>query len=195
MPIAIPLIAAGISGYQAISGGIKAAKAKKALANQKTPTYTPDKQIGDFYQAALNKYNVSPYNSNMYQFNKQNTQQNLATGINALQDRRSALGGITALTGQANNSMNKTGVQAEQLQSNNFNQLGRATGMKSSDNREAFNINSMLPYNTQRGLNIAELQGANQMENAGIQGLSSNIQNAGEIALSNKKISGSYWHG
>ena len=195
MPIAIPLAAAAISGYQAIAGGIKKAHEAKALANQKTPTYAPDKAIGDYYQASLNKYNVSPYNSNMYNFNKQNAAQNEARGVSQLQDRRSALGGISSLVGQQDASNQKAGVLAEQQNNQALGQLGRATGLKAGDDRMAFNTNSMLPYQNQRGLNIAQLQGANQMENAGIQGLSNSVQNFGEMALSNKNSSGSYWHG
>ena len=185
MPIAIPIAAAAISGYQAIASGIAKNKARKALENQRTPTYAPDKAIGDYYQAALNKYNVSPYNSNQYQFNKQNTDQNLATGTNSLQDRRSALGGISSLVAGSNNSNLRSAASAENIKANEFNQLGRATGMKSGDSRNAFNINSMMPYNNTRGLYVSQLQGANQMENAGIQGLSNAGQNIGEIALGN----------
>lgn len=193
MPIAIPLVGAAIAGVQAISGAVKAHAAKKALENQKSPTYAPDKAIGDYYTAALNKYNVSPYNSNMYNFNKQNAAQNEARGVAQLQDRRSALGGISSLVGQQDASNQKAGVLAEQQNNQALGQLGRATGLKAGDDRMGFNTNSMLPYQNQRGLNIAQLQGANQLTNAGIQGLSSNLQDAGKIALSNKNKSGSYW--
>lgn len=185
MPVA--LIPAAIGAYQAISGGIRANKARKALANQKTPIYAPDKSILDYYSQAANRANVSPYNSQAYQNTKVNAGNTLSYGLNALQDRRSALGGISALTQNYNNNVARGGVAAENQQNQRFGQLGNAARMENSEYRNVFQNNSMLPYQNQRGIYAAEAAGGNQEFNAGISNLSGGLQNAARLSYANKQ--------
>jgi hypothetical protein len=167
--IASGVAVAGLA--QSVIGGIKKKNAQKKLENQQVPTYTPNKGISDYYQQALNRYNTSPYQSNFYQQAQKQADRGLATGIGALQDRRSAVGNIGALVQGNDDAMQRAGVQAEGMQRQDFGQLGQATGMQAGDQRQAFDTNKMLPYEQKRGLYEAQAAGGSQMENAGLSNL------------------------
>jgi hypothetical protein len=155
-------------GLQAILGGAKARKAQNALEQLKTPTYSPNKSVNDYYQMALNKATAGPYNSSMYNVGKNNILNNQATAIGALQNRRSAVGNIGAINQQTNNSLNNLGVQAEQLNNQNFRTLGGATQMKAGDDRLGFQYNQLMPYQKQYSLLAQKASGGNQTLNAGL---------------------------
>lgn len=156
-------VAAAVVVGGAIYGGVKAAKAKKeqrkmeALANQQKP----DQGITDYYKAALKRYNTNPYQSQFYQNAKQNAERNLATGIGALQSRRSAVGGVSALLGQTNNTLRSGAVGAEQLQNQAFGQLGQATGANAQEQK--------YPMEMKYNLYGAKAAGYNQAANAAFQ--------------------------
>ena len=85
-------IAQGVGGIaQSIIGGIQAHKARKALENLKSPTYTPNQSILDYYNKALARYNINPYQSQLYKMQNQNIQRGIAQGLNALSQGRGAL--------------------------------------------------------------------------------------------------------
>src|SRR5579872_160855 len=109
-------IAAGVTGavgaYQAISGGIKAHNAQKQIEKLQSPTYTPNQAIADYYQTARNRAETSPYESQFYQMAEKNAGRGLATGISALQDRRST-GNVAGLVEGSQDALQKAGVQAE----------------------------------------------------------------------------------
>ena len=176
----------GVGLYQTLHGQAQAKKAQKALESQRSPAYTPDKAIGDYYVAALNKYNVSPYNSTLYQYSQANIARNAAQGLSSLQDRRQALGGVSAITQGSNDANLKAAVQAENQKMQQFGQLGRAASMENSEKRYGFGINNLLPYNNARALEIAKAQGGNAIENAGLQSIDSGLNNAAMIATSKK---------
>ena len=175
----IPLLAAaapgilqGVTGLiQSISGGSKAKKAESALENLKTPTYQANKGIMDYYNQAMQRYNVNPYQSQQYQYGQTSANRNLAAGIGALQDRRSAVGGISRLTAGANDAALRNGMAAENEQSNRFSQLGSATGMKAQDDMTRFQYNDVAPYEKQYNLLSMKAGAANQMQNAGMQNM------------------------
>ncbi len=186
MPVAIAAIPAAVGLYQSIAGGIRASKARKALAGQKTPTYAPDKSIMDYYNQAANRYNVSPYNSQLYQYNKANASGALANGIGALQDRRSALAGVSGLTQNYQGNLAKGALAAENQKTGEFQTLGRATGMQSGDNRYAYGQNQLLPYNANRSLFNAEASGGNAEFNSGLSNINSGLQSVGKIMAAKK---------
>ena len=169
-------VTVGLGATQAIIGGIKSHKAQKNLENLKTPVYTPNKAVSDYYQTALNRYNTDPYNSQYYQQAEKQAQQGLATGISALGDRRSATGNIGALVGNEQNQLQNAGVKAENLRNQEFGALGQATNMKAADDRQAFQYNEEAPYEKQYNLLEAKAGGANQMENAGLTNAFQGIQ-------------------
>lgn len=167
---------------QAISGANKAKAAQRAIAGQKTPAYTPNKAINDYYQTALNRANAGPYNSVGYGVQKSQNQQGLGAGLAAAQDRRSGVQAAGALTQQfANNNM-KAGAQAEQEGNKAFAQLGQATGAKSADDKFAYEQNQVAPYQKNLQLDYAKLGGANSLISAGLSNVGSGL-NTGALGV------------
>ena len=82
---------------QSIFSGRK--KAEKGLNAQidKSPIYRQNQSILDYYNQALARYNVSPTDSAMYKRQLNNINRGVATGITGLQDRRSAIGGLSSI--------------------------------------------------------------------------------------------------
>lgn len=163
-------IAQGVIGLaQTIGGWVQQHKATKALNNLQSPTYTPNQSIMDYYNKALSRYNTSPYDSSLYKQQQKNIQRGVATGLSALQDRRSALMGITRLTQAQNDATLNAGVQAENQQNQRFGQLGQAAGMKAGEERTAFDINQYQPFERKYNLLAMKAGGGAQVMNAGIQ--------------------------
>lgn len=177
--MALPLLAAaapailqaGTGIFQSIFGGNKAKKAQSELENLQTPTYQANKGIMDYYNQALQRYNINPYQSQQYQYGQTAANRNLAAGIGALQDRRSAVGGISRLTAGANDAALRNGISAEQEQNQRFSQLGSATGMKAQDDMTRFQYNEVAPYEKKYNLLSMKAGAANQMQNAGLQNI------------------------
>jgi hypothetical protein len=154
----IGMIAAGVgalaSGISAI-GSNKRRKARERELDeyaQQSPLYGGSKPISEYYQQALNRYNESPYQSQQYQIGAMNARRATAQGIGALQDRRSAIGGISRLAVSQNDAMQNLGAQAEAQRNARFSQLGGATQMKNADLMQQFDINKQTPYNRIFGL-------------------------------------------
>jgi len=114
----------------------------------------------DYYNKALSRYNANPYNSAMYRNATQQAGRGLATGINALQDRRSALAGVSNLVQGYDDAALRAAAGAEQQQGQALGQLGQATGMKAAEDKYKFENK----YNL-----LAMKAGAqNQIANAGL---------------------------
>lgn len=165
----------GLGAYQAIHGANVASKGQKALQRQanEAPQYN-NKSVGDYYQQALNRYNVDPANTLQYQRAQQAVNNNLATGINALHNGRSA-GALPRLIAASDNQLNNAGLQAEQQRNQRFNELGRASQMKAGDDRYAFNVNKEQPYQRNYALTAAMASGGNREESAGIQNIAGGL--------------------
>ena len=183
MPIVAALVPAAIGAYQAISGAVKANKARKAAENLQPPQYAPSKAINDYYQSALNRYNAGPYNSAQYAQAQKAANTGLATGISALQDRRSGVGGIGALTAGYNNSLQNAGVKAEQSQNQRFGQLGQAANAQLNDSRFGYQQNQEAPYQKNLQLDYAQLGGANSLISAGLSNIGTGAQTYGLQAM------------
>lgn len=174
----VAVVGIGTSIYK----GIKQRKANKkmeALANAQKP----DQGITDYYKSALQRYNTNPYQSQFYQNAKQNADRNLATGINALQSRRSAVGGISSLLGQTNNAMRSAGVGAEQLQNQAFGQLGAASGVNAAEQK--------YPMEMKYNMYGAQAAGYGQAANAGMQSAYNGLGTVGSYLAANKGNRGS----
>lgn len=178
---AISIGTAGVGLAQSIIGGISAHSAQKKIENTPTPVYQPSKGINDYYQEALNRYSTSPYASMMYQQAQNRIAQSQAGGINALQDRRSALSGVGAIVGQGERALGQAGVQAENMRRQDFSTLGRAAEMKAGDDQTAFQYNKLLPYQKRMSILGAKAAGGNQMLNAGMQNVFGGISGAAQL--------------
>lgn len=170
-PLALAGIGAAIGGVQSIIGGIQGRRDRKALENLQTPQYEKSRSITDYYNQALGRYQQSPYQSNLYKMQAQNIARGTAQGIAGLQDRRSALAGIPALVQGQNDAYLKAAAAAEQQQSQNFAQLGAASQAMAGEDRQAFNINKMLPYQTKANILTQKASGDAQLVNAGLQNI------------------------
>ncbi len=165
--------------FQTIFSGRK--KAERGLNEQidKSPKYSQNQSILDYYNTALNRYNVSPVDSAMYKRQQQNIGRNQATGINALQDRRSGQAGISSILRAANDASLNAEVSAEQQKNQRFNELGGATNMKVNEDDKAFQQNQVMPWELRTNLAAQKLQGAVQRQNAGMQNIFGGIQTIG----------------
>ena len=172
----------GILGlYQsATSGRGEAENQLNAFAKQ-SPLAKESKSLNDYYQQALNRYQENPYQSQQYQLGAMNAQRATAQGINALQDRRSAIGGIGRLAAGQNMAMQNLGAQAEAQRNARFGQLGQASQEKTAQDKYLFDVNQMTPYNRQLQLKQMASQAANERYNAGVQMVGSALGSAAQI--------------
>lgn len=169
-----------------IYGDIKAHNAQKKLENAKSPTYTPSQSIADYYQKALQRYSVNPYQSAAYQQQLQNVQQSQANSLNSLQGRREGLAGVGAITANSNNAILGATGAADQRQAQALGQLGEAAGAQTGQQQTAFNINQQQPFERNYNLLAMKAAGANQVANAGEQTALSGAQGFGQnLALRN----------
>jgi len=153
--------ASGISAYQSNQARMDANGALEAAARN-SPLYKPNKTIQEYYQSALNRYNENPYQSQQYKLGAMNAQRATAQGLGALQDRRSAIGGISRLEAGQNAALQNLGAQAEAQRNARFGQLGGAAQMKAGEEYKAFDINKLTPYNRDLQLKQMQLQAANE---------------------------------
>lgn len=158
-----------IGGVQAAIGAHKAKKAQRELENLQTPRYNESKSIMDYYNNALQRYNLNPYQSAQYNYARQAADRSQAAGINALQGRGSAVGGIARLSAINNDALQRAGVQAEQEQNQRFGQLGQAAQMKTAEGDKAFQYNEIAPYEKKYNLLSMKAGAANQTVNSGLQ--------------------------
>lgn len=165
-------------GQVVFSGEHKAEKNLENLAN----SYKPNAGIMDYYNKALSKYSTNPYTSSLYNQQTKNIDRNVNAGISALQSRRSALGGISALVQGANDSYQKAATGAEQLQSQQLGQLGQAASAKANEEYKPFE----MKYN----LLAQKASGANKTLGAGIQNVFGGISNYQDQQLANKLYGG-----
>jgi hypothetical protein len=154
---------------QGVTGFFGGRRARRALEGLQSPTYTPAKSITDYYAEAKQRYNASPYESTLYKTQQQGIGRNVSRGIAALQGRRSAIGGISSLIQGANDASLQAAAAAEQQREQRFSQYGQAAGAMAGEERQAFNINKMMPYQTRYNQLSQKAAGYNQMLNAGLQ--------------------------
>ena len=178
----IPAIAqTGAGLFQSIFSGRK--KQERELENQlkQSPTYQKSKGVLDFYQEAMNRYNENPYQSAQYKTAERNAQRATAQGISALQDRRSALAGISRLSGIQNDALQNAGVQAEQQRNVRFNQLGQATSAKAGEERMAFDTNVLSPYLRRLQMQQMKTGAANARFDAGLSNIFGGLGSASSV--------------
>lgn len=179
----------GAGAIQTIIGGIRASKAQKQLEKMQSPVYTPNKSILDYYNMALNKYQTSPYNTTMYKKAVQDTGRSTAQGLDALRGRGGAVAGVSNLIANQNNNLLAAAANAENRKMQEFGVLGNATGMKANEQRRAFDINQMAPFERKYNLIAAKAGGGNQVMGAGLSNIFNGANAYNDIQLANKMYS------
>jgi hypothetical protein len=186
----IGLIAAGTgaaaSGAMALGSNQRRRRRERELDEyaKQSPLYQGSKPISEYYQAAMNRFNENPYQSQQYQVGARNIQRATAQGLGALQDRRSALGGIARLAQGQADALTNLGVSAEAQRNVRFGQLGGATQMKNQDLMQQFQINKMDPYQRQLQLKQLKSQAANQEYSQDVSNTMGSLSNAAMIGMS-----------
>jgi hypothetical protein len=170
-------VSIGTGIYQSASSGKNKRARELEQFAKNSPLYKGSKSIDDYYQQAMNRYSENPYQSQQYQLGAMNAQRATAQGIGALQDRRSAIGGISKLALGQTSAMQNLGAQAEAQRNQRFGQLGGATQMKTAEDYKKFDINQMTPYNRMLQLKQYRAQAAADQYNAGMQSIASGASN------------------
>lgn len=172
-----PLVAFAPAIAKGIFGGIQSIFSGRGAAEKELEKYANSYKISpgilDYYNKALARYSSNPYNSQYYQNQSNQINRNMASGVNAAQDRRSALSAITNLNQQANDSYAKAGVNAENMQGQQLAQLGQATGMKNQAEQKKFD----MLYN----LKAMKAGQAATRENQGYQNMYSGLTDATKL--------------
>lgn len=158
----------GLGALQTGIGAIRAHRAQKQLENMQSPTYVKNQSILDYYSKALQKYNLSPYETAGYKKNVQDVGRGTTTALDALRGRGGAVAGVNNIIASANDNILKAGVDAENRKAQEFNVLGNATGMKAGEDRRAFDINQQQPFERKYNLLAMKASGGNKVEGAGI---------------------------
>ena len=184
-------IQAGIGILQTGVGMIQAHRAQKQLEKLQTPTYQANAGILDYYNKALSRYQTNPYDSQAYKTQAQNIGRSTAQGLSALGDRRSALAGVSVLARGQNDALLNAGALAEGRRDHAFAQLGQAAGMKAGEDRMAFQVNQMMPYEKKYNLLAMKASGGNQVANAGLQNIMGGLQGASQYEMA-KEIYGTH---
>ena len=173
----------GVGLWNSISGKTQQDDAIKAMQAQakNSPLYKIDKSVNDYYQEALNRFFENPTQSAQSQLAQMNANIAATQGINALQTRRSAIGGIDNIGRGLNTALQNAGANAEGQRNARFGQLGGATQMMNAENQFGFDVNKMTPYNRQFGLTQEQAAASGQRFNAGLQTLSGAANNAASM--------------
>lgn len=182
----IPLGAAiqgGLGLIQGIAGMIQQRRATKQLENMQSPTYRQNQSLMDFYNNALARYNVSPTDSAMYKRQQRDIDRGVATGLNSLQDRRSGIAGASSILRAANDAKLNANVAAEQEKNRRFGELGTAANLKAGEDRMAFEVNEMQPFERKFNLLAMKAGGGNQILNSGISNIFGGAQNMSNMAM------------
>jgi hypothetical protein len=189
MPVA-GLIGQGVSSalgttlgtVQTALGYFGQKKALKKLEGLNSPTYQKSTSISDYYNQALNRYQQSPTQSNLFKMQAQNIERGTTQGLSALQDRRSALAGVPGIVQAKNDATLKALAAAEQDQGQKLGQLGNAAQAMAGEDRMAFNINQMMPYERKYNQLSQKAAASGQLMGAGLQNMFSGISGGAQAA-------------
>jgi len=173
MPIAVPLASALISGIGAYSASRKRKKSEAALEAE-VAKQKPNESILDYYNKAYSKYSPNAYQSAEYNQQMRSVLGNQATGINALQNRRSALAGLPSIVQGTNVAAGRAAAGAEATQRANLGMLGQSAGAKAGEENRI----------KQMRLNLMAQKAAAQAQtqNALTQGAFNSLSNAAALS-------------
>ena len=177
MPWILPIVTAAYSIYSSASSASKAKKAERGLEEslKSTPQYKPNQSILDYYQTALNRYNVNPSDTREYKLATQDIKQGTVQALRQLQDRRSGLAGIPSVVASQNKSLLRAAANAENRKAQEFGVLGQAAGMKAGEQRAAFQQNEMYPFEARYNLLAMKAAGARADQRTAMQNTFNNL--------------------
>lgn len=163
------IIQGGLGLGQMIGGAIGAAKGRKELSSllKNAPQYTPDRGIMSYYNQAQQLAGVSPTQSAMYKRQMQNINRITAGGLQSAQDRRGGLASASGLARSASDAALNAEIAGEQQQAQRFGALGAAAQAAARENRSAFDINVMQPWQTKAQMAGQRASGGAQTFNIG----------------------------
>jgi hypothetical protein len=162
-----------IGGIQSLIGGGQAHRAQKEM-EQMVKTYKPNQGIMDYYNKALQRYNVNPYTSQYYNQAQNQIKAGTAQGLANLQDRRSALAGLPSLIQGQNDALLKAGANAEGQQAQALGQLGQASQVKAQE--------EFKPFEMKYNLLSSKAGGGNQIMNAGLSNVFGSLNNMSQMS-------------
>lgn len=180
----------GLGAIQGIAGLIQNKRATKQLEGMQSPTYNQNKSILDYYNKSLAKYNVNPYNTDLYRMQEQQANRGMASGLGALQGRGQALAGVNQLVQGRNDALLRAGVEAEQQQGQNLNRLGQAAGMKTAEDQRAFEINQQQPFDRKYNLLAMKAGGGADIMNSGISNVFGGASSLSQMGMLDKMYGG-----
>lgn len=183
-----PLIQAGAGIAQGIFGAISGGKARRELEKMQSPIYSPSQSILDYYNQAKSRFNISPYESNLYKTQSQNIQRGTAQGLQALSGRNAALGGVSSLVQGQNDAYLKAATAAEQEQARRFNELGGAAQLKANEDIKMFQYNKLAPFERKSALLGAKAAGSNALFNSGLTNIFGGIQSLDQYNMLSKLL-------
>lgn len=166
--------------FQTLFSGRK--KAQRNLENLPNPTYGGNKAVNDYYNEAYNRAMTSPENSALYQNALQGINRNSSNLLSGMQDRRSALDSVGQIAASQNQGLNNALVNAEQQRNQRFGMLGNATNMKSQDDANVFQVNTIMPFQRKLNLLSTKAANANQTFNTGLSNIFGGISNGAMLA-------------
>lgn len=180
-----PIVAA-LGAIQTGLGLIKQGRAAHQLQNLQSPKYNQNQSILDYYNKALSKYNVNPYQTDLYRMQEKQADRGLASGLSALQSRGQALAGINNLVQGRSDNLLKAGAMAEQQQQQNLNRVGQAAQLKAGEDKAAFNINEQAPFERKYNLLAMKASGGTNIANAGLTNLFGGLQSDQQMKMLDK---------
>lgn len=135
---------------QMIGGAIGAAKGRKELSSllKQTPQYKPDEGIMGLYKQSMERLGVAPEQTAAYKRQMQNIERITSAGLRGAQDRRSGLAASSSLTRAMSDAALKARESAEQQRNQLFGQAMTAGQLAAGEQRRAFDINVMQPWET-----------------------------------------------
>ncbi len=175
---------------QTIGGWIQNRRATKQLEKLQSPTYSQNQGILDYYNKALERYNVSPTDSALYKRQTKNVLRGTAQGLGMLQDRRTGQAGVSGLIGRQNDALLNAEVAAEKEKDIRYGQLGQATGMKAGEDKMAFDINQQQPFQRKYNLLAMKAGGGASTMGAGISNLYGGASGINQYQMINKMYGG-----
>lgn len=178
-----PVIGAVVSGAGALSASAKRKKAEKELEQMRSPIYTPNKSILDYYKTALEKYDTNVTDSALYKKQTQDIGQGV-TQANAMSNSR-RLGGanISSIIQGRNNALLNAAVAGEGRKAAEFNTLGHATQLKASEDKAAFNQNMVAPFERNYNMYAMKASGAAARQNSNMQNLFNSVMSAAAVGM------------
>lgn len=173
----------GAGLFQSFLGGSRARRAQKALEGLPTPIYEGSKSIDDYYQKALSRYNINPYQTSLYNQQMRNIGRGTAGALGAIQDRRGGVSSIARILQAQNDASLNAAAAAEQQQAQNFSQLGNAAQALTADQLKQFEINKLMPYQVRASMLGSKAAGGSDIFNSGLSNIFGGLQSITQLGL------------